>query len=120
MAKLKYEYKQIKVNFTVEQHQELSVIADEKGVTLAQLLRNCVGFEIEDKRIPREHQQLKIEMKVDKDWCYEINRIGWSLNKAVKEMHTNGGLIELRALQNIIDSITELNKNVCSLVKAKK
>lgn len=120
MAKTKYEYKQVKVNLTLDDHAKLSVIANDKNMTLAQLLRESVGAKIEDERVPVEKLPPKIEMKIDSKWRYEINKIGVNLNQAVEAMHREGAVIELKALSHIIDSIDSLDDKVTSGLKAKK
>ncbi len=120
MAKAKYEYKQVKVNFKPEKYKSLTNIAEDQKLTLAQLLRNCVNAKIEDERKPREVLPPKIEMKIDSKWRYEINKIRVNLNQTVEAMHREGALIELKALAQIISDIEKLDGKVTNGIKSKK
>lgn len=121
MAKKVQEYKQTKVSNTPEDHEIISQIAREKGVTRAQLYREALGFVFENPRKRLEPKTPKVEVKIERSWIYEINAIGVNLNQAVEAMHTQKALIELRALQQIIDQINNLDEKVTThILECKK
>ncbi len=116
MKKTKYDYRQVKANFYPWQYEILEANAKSEGKTKAQYIRENLGFIFENPRKRLEPQPKKIEYKVERTWIYEMNAIGKNLNQAVEAMHTKKGLIELRALQKIIDQFNDLDEKVTTYI----
>ncbi len=115
----KYKYSQVKVNFNADDFEKLNILAEDKGVTKAEMLRLCIGFKLENVRKPLPKNPPTKEIKVDSNWRYEINRIGNNLNQAVEAMHTSKSVIELKALSHIIRQLDALDSKVTDFIMSK-
>ena len=111
---------QVKVNFPLDLFSKLEVLAEDNGMTKAELLRTCIGFKLENVRKPIPTPPLTKEIKVDSNWRYEINKIGVNLNQAVEAMHTSKSVIELKALSYIIRQIDALDSKVSDYTMSKE
>ena len=120
MKKKKYEYKQVKVNFSLDDYAELEKLATDLQLTKAEVLRNSVGTTLEKVRKPAPQKTHIKEIKVDAKWRYEINKIGVNLNQAVEAMHTSKSVIELKALSYIIEQIDTLDNKITEYIMSKK
>ena len=119
--KVKYDYHQVKVNFRQEDYEKLEELAEENGVSKAELLRMAIGAKIENSRQPKRRDPCKKnEVVVDRNWTYEVNRIGNNLNQAVEAMHTQRAKIELKALSLCIQSLDNLSRKIEEYTKALK
>ena len=119
--KVKPTYKQVKVNFLPGDFEKLEYLAEEAGVKKAKYLRSLIGAKIEDERVPKKvEKSTKVEIVVDRNWTYELNRIGNNLNQAVEAMHTQRAKIELKALSLCIQSLDNLSRQIEEYVKVQK
>ena len=111
---------QVKVTFKADDFEKLNILAEDEGVTKAEILRMCIGFRLENVRKPIPKNPLTKEIKVDSNWRYEINKIGVNLNQAVEAMHTSKSVIELKALSYIIRQIDALDSKVTDYTMSKE
>jgi hypothetical protein len=119
-TKDKYKYSQVKVNFNADDFEKLNILAEDQGMTKAEMLRMCIGFKLENVRKPASINPPTKEIKVDRNWRYEINRIGNNLNQAVEAMHTSKSVIELKALFYIIEQLDTLDSRVTDYIMKKE
>lgn len=115
----KYDYHQVKVNFTPDDFEKLELLAIEHNMTKAHLLRTCIGYKLENVRKPVAINPPVKEIKVDSNWRYEVNKIGVNLNQAVEAMHTSKSVIELKALSYIIQQLDTLDSRVTEYIMNK-
>ncbi len=120
MAKSKSYLKQVKVNFTPDQHAEIMQIAKEKNMTMAQLLRESVGVIFENPRKRLDPKPKKIEVIVDEDWKFQINKLGTNLNNAIKISYIYKKPIHLIMLQKIMSDMENVDETVRKFVESKK
>jgi len=98
------KYKQVKVNFTIDDHIKISNLAIRENKTIAQLIRSRFASEIKNAPIPR---QIAIYKQTDPKLLYEIRKIGCNINQAVKKLH-QGKLLEKRILIKIYEDVSKL------------
>ena len=84
-TKGKPKYPQVKVNFPLDLFSKLEILAEDNGMTKAELLRTCIGFKLENVRKPIPKKSPTKEIKVDSNWRYEINKIGVNIALYVRE-----------------------------------
>ena len=89
MAKTKY--KQVKVNFKPSQFEKLEQLAEAKGVTKAEWIRQKIGANIdeEDIRAPKPKPR---EGQTDTALLYELHKIGNNINQVARYANTNKAL----------------------------
>lgn len=109
MAK-KVEYKQVKVNFRPDDYQHLKQIADDRGQTLAGLLRQSVGAEIDQATARRRVRCPDVD-----EAARQIAAIGRNLNqmtRAITAKQKNGALslFDEVAVQQLIAIREELGR----------
>lgn len=112
--------KQVKVTFTVSQHQHLNQIAQEKDISLAELLRDCVGVKLKDHRKRIEKLPEKTEIKIDTKFRYELHKINLDINSMVKAMYKERAVPQLHALSQIIKKLEELDTKITKSIRNKK
>ena len=110
---------QVKVGFPEDLFLKLEELAEDQGMTKAELLRTCIGFKLENVRKPIPKNPPVKEVKVDSNWRYEVNKIGINLNQAVEAMHTSKSVIELKALSYIIQQLDTLDSRVTDYIMKK-
>ena len=98
------KYKQVKVNFTIDDHIKISNLAIRENKTIAQLIRSRFTFEIENTPIPKQVVTYK---QTDPKLLYEIRKIGNNINQAVKKLH-RGQMLEKRILIKIYEKVSQL------------
>jgi hypothetical protein len=103
---LSKKYKQVKVNFTPKVYERLSQIADEKGVTKAQLIRAFLSTKIDDVRQPK---QKRIHKTADPKLLYHLNKIGINLNQISKHLN-EGNTLEFQVLVELTNIETSLKE----------
>ena len=80
------KYKQIKVNLDENLYKKISVYAEMKEVSLAEVFRQSVGAKIQDIRKPKIKRVHKV---TDPKLLYHLNKIGNNLNQI--SQHLNSG-----------------------------
>jgi len=98
------KYKQVKVNFTLDDHNKISNLAISENKTIAQLIRSHFSSEIENAPLPK---QIVAYKQTDPKLLYAINRVGNNINQAVKKLH-QGQLLERRILIKIYEEVSKL------------
>jgi len=98
------KYKQIKVNFSVEDHSKISQIAVSENKTIAELIRSRFSSEIENAPLPK---QIVTYKQTDPKLLYEIKKIGNNINQAIKKLH-QGQILEKRILIKIYEDVSKL------------
>ena len=97
-------YKQIKVNFSVEDHSKISQIAISENKTIAELIRSRFHVEIQSAPMPK---QVAIYKQADPQLLYSLNKIGTNINQIARKLH-QGQLLEKRILIKIYEEISKL------------
>ena len=98
------KYKQVKVNFTIDDHRKISYLAQEENKTIAQLIRSQFSFEIKNTPIPR---QIAMYKHVDPKLLYEIRKIGNNINQIARRLN-QGQLLERRILLKIYEKVSRI------------
>jgi len=114
MTKKKKEYKQIKINISVEDYKKLSIESENQAVTRAEYIRQKMQIDFEEKRLP----QGKIFQKknnVDLKFLYELNKIGVNINQISK--HTN---IENSVDIEVLKSLLKIEKKINEIYEIEK
>ncbi len=106
----KVEYKQVKVNFRPDDYDRLKQIADDRGETLAGLLRQAVGAEIE-----RATARRRVRCPDVDEAARQIAAVGRNLNqitRAVTAKQQKGALslFDEVAVQQLIAIREELGR----------
>ncbi len=103
------KYKQVKVNLDFSVHEKLSIMADELGISLAELFRKSVGTSIENSR--EKKNEKRVHKVADPQLIYEVNKIGNNLNQISKHLN-QGQKIDFEILNLLI----EIQKNTKELL----
>lgn len=98
------KYKQVKVNFTIDDHIKISNLAIRENKTIAQLIRSRFASEIENAPTPK---QITIYKQVDPKLLYEIRKIGNNINQIARRLN-QGQVLEKRVLLKIYESVSQL------------
>ena len=98
------KYKQVKVNFTIDDHRKISNLAIRENKTIAQLIRSRFASEIKNAPIPR---QIAIYKQADPQLLYSLNKIGTNINQIARKLH-QGQLLEKRILIKIYEEVSKL------------
>jgi len=104
------KYKQVKVNFKIEDFAELELLAEEAELTKAEYIRRKLGnFSIHKTRVPRG--KIIPQQKVDPMILYEVAKIGTNLNQIAKHCNLKKK-IDIEVLTNLV----ALEKNLKELI----
>lgn len=98
------KYKQIKVNFTPEDHSRISQLAKAENLTIAQYIRSRLDSQIKDAPSPN---RAVIYKRADPKLLYQLSRIGSNINQLARKVNQNQGL-ERRALLKIYVKVMQL------------
>lgn len=98
------KYKQVKVNFTTDDHRKISQLAVYENKTIAELIRSRFFAEIENAPIPR---QIAIYKQADPQLLYSLHKIGTNINQIARKVH-QGQMLEKRILIKIYEEISKL------------
>jgi len=100
------EYKQVKVNFRIEDHKIISNIARSENITIAQYIRNHFDSSIDNPPIRNQAISYK---KVDPKLLFQIEYISKRINFIAKNLQDCGEL-ERFLLVEIYEKMMELTK----------
>lgn len=104
------KYKQVKVNFKIEDFAELELLAETSELTKAEYIRKKLGdFSIDKTRVPRG--KIIPQQKVDPMLLYEVAKIGNNLNQIAK--HCNQ---KKKVDIEVLTSLVALEKNIKELL----
>ena len=101
------KYKQVKVNLDFDIHAELSLLADENGMSLAELFRQSVGTSLEKLRVPRGNK--RVHKNVNPKLLFEVNSMGNNLNQIAKHLN-QGDKLNINMLNVLIEIETNLKR----------
>lgn len=102
------KYKQVKVNLTPEHHQQLTDIALENNMTIAQYIRDNLNINLKEKpRIRKKRTDSAEFNKADPQLIYHLSMIGNNINQIAKHLNSGNSdsLTALSALTEIRDSL---------------
>lgn len=101
------KYKQVKINFKPEQFQRLEELANAKGVSKADWIRQKIGAKFEESRQPTAKKEAKV---TDPKVLYELQKIGTNLNQTATYANRNKALDRaiLESLVTIEDRLKTL------------
>lgn len=98
---MKKKYKQVKVNFTLDHHEQLTRFAEEQNQSKAEWIRSRIGATF-DK--PREPTIKRIHKIADPELLYHLNKISNNLNQIAKYANEKKSMdIEILSLLNSIE-----------------
>jgi len=89
MAKTKY--KQVKINFKPSQFEQLEKLAEAKGITKAEWIRQKIGAKIDEEDIRAPKPKPK-EGQTDTALLYELHKIGNNINQLARHANTQNAL----------------------------
>lgn len=81
MSKKKSKNRQIAVSFSHEDFEKLSKEAESQDISKAELIRNHIDIDFENKRTPASK---RVHKSINPQILYEVNRIGNNLNQIAK------------------------------------
>ena len=103
------KYKQVKVNLTTEHHQQLTDISIEKGMTLAQYIRDQLNIDLKEKPKVRKKRTDSAEFnKADPQLIYHLAMIGNNINQIAKHLNS-GNSFDRLALTTLIEIRDKIN-----------
>ena len=103
------KYKQVKVNLTPEHHQQLTDIALENNMTLAQYIRDNLNIDLKEKPRVRKKRTDSAEFnKADPQLIYHLSMIGNNINQIAKHLNS-GNSLDRVALATLMDIRDKLN-----------
>ncbi len=85
------KYRQVKVNFKPSQFEKLEQLAEEKGVTKAEWIRQKIGAKIDEEDI-RAPKPKRTATQTDTALLYELHKIGNNINQLARYANTNKAL----------------------------
>ena len=100
------EYKQVKDNFRIDEHQRISNIARSENITIAQCIRNHFDSSIDNPPIRNQTVSYK---KVDPKLLFQIEYISKQLHYIAKNLQ-GGGELERFLLVEIYEKMMEITK----------
>lgn len=98
------KYKQVKVNFSIEDHAKLSTIALAQNKTIAELIRSHFDTKIENA--PQRNRTV-VYKNADPRLLYELNKIGNNINQIARHLNA-GHRLEKRTLIKIYKRVMQL------------
>jgi hypothetical protein len=103
----KIPYKQVKINFKPEDFAKLEELAEAKGLSKSDWIRQKIGLNYEEARQPTATIVAKA---TDPKVLYELNKIGTNLNQIAEYANRNKVLDRtiLKALVSIEDRLKVL------------
>ncbi len=101
------KYKQVKINFKPEQFARLEELAEEKGLSKSDWIRQKIGANFEEARQPTDKTEAKV---TDPKVLYELQKIGNNLNQVATYANINKALdrIILKSLVTIENRLKTL------------
>jgi len=103
------EYKQVKVNLTLEHHAELFEKATALDMTLAQYIRNNLNIDLKEKpRVRKKRTDSTVFNKADPKLIYHLSKIGNNLNQLTKHLNS-GNAFDRVGLATLMDIRDKLN-----------
>jgi len=94
---LKTKNRQIAVSFPNEVFEKISNKADDLSMTKAELIRQQLNFDFDQKREPRKK---RVHKTADPQLLYHLNKIGTNLNQIAKHLN-EGNTLELQTLAEL-------------------
>lgn len=103
------KYKQVKINLTPEHHEQLTDIAIEKDMTLAEYIRSELNIDLKVKpKVRKKRRDSVIFNKADPKLIYHLAKIGSNINQIARQLNTGTAfdrlglatLIEIRSSTN--------------------
>ena len=104
------KYKQVKVNLTPEHHQQLTDIALENNMTLAQYIRDNLNINLKEKPRVRKKRTDSAEFnKADPQLIYHLAKLGNNLNQLTKHLNSGNSFdrVGLTSLMDIRDKLND-------------
>jgi len=103
----KVPYKQVKINFKPEHFAKLEELAEAKGLSKSDWIRQKIGINYDEARQPKTEILAKV---TDPKVLYELNKIGINLNQIAEYTNRNKALDRtiLKALVSIEDRLKVL------------
>lgn len=98
------KYKQVKVNFSIEDHAKLTNLAKAQNKTIAELIRSHLDTKIENA--PQRNKTV-IYKNADPRLLYELNKIGNNINQIARHLNV-GHMLEKRVLIKIYEKVMQL------------
>lgn len=84
------KYRQIKINVTPEHYLNLEQEATSSSQTIAQLIRDKLNIDLQEKpRIRKMRSDKKELVKADPQLLYHLSKIGNNLNQITKHINTS-------------------------------
>lgn len=101
------KYKQVKVNFKPNEFQRLEEVAEQLGLSKAELIRQQIGANFDNVRNPKGKSKLKV---LPPELLYNLKKIGTNINQIALRANTNKVLDReiLIALVRIEDRLKEI------------
>ncbi|MFT7004209.1 MAG: signal transduction protein with GAF and PtsI domain [Sulfurimonas sp.] len=96
--------KQVKVNFSMSDYENISALASIENISIAQFIRNKFHTTIDN---PPSKKSIVIYKDADPKLLFEINKIANYLNKIAKELNTKNQY-EIRAIFEIYSKVMSL------------
>lgn len=94
----KIPYKQVKINFKPEHFDKISELAEAKGLSKSDYIRQRIGLNYEEARQPKVEIQAKA---TDPKVLYELNKIGTNLNQ-IAEYANRKKILDIAILKALI------------------
>lgn len=97
--------KQVKINLIEEQHAELSILAADKNLTLAQFIREQLPLKKELKNVRaayKKHEQVTY-IKADPFLLYNLAKIGTNLNQISKKLNKKEDVLYVHVLKILLE-----------------
>lgn len=97
------KYKQVKINLTHEHHKELTDIAINKNMTLAEYIRTELNIDLKVKpKVRKKRSDSVIFNKADPKLLYHLAMIGSNINQIARKLNT-GSVLDRLGLATLIE-----------------
>lgn len=103
------KYKQVKINLTPEHHEQLTDIAIDKNMTLAEYIRSELNIDLKIKpKIRKKRSDSVIFNKADPKLLYHLSMIGSNINQIARKLN-NGSAFDRVGLATLIEIRSIIN-----------
>lgn len=107
MAKRKrYFNKQFKVNLTEESYTRVSLLAEEKGLTKSEFVRELLNEKTENAQLP-EKKEIQVVYKIDKEFLLQYAGVARNINQIARRLNAEN-IFEAQLLLRVEEKIDTL------------